>query len=49
MPTVLRPPHPQAFLTKVWWGKLCEDNDLWRIILCMLFFPLLFTGLVSFR
>lgn len=25
------------------------DNGLWRVILCMLFFPLLCTGLVSFR
>uniref|UniRef100_A0A8C9PTY9 Transient receptor potential cation channel subfamily M member 2 n=1 Tax=Spermophilus dauricus TaxID=99837 RepID=A0A8C9PTY9_SPEDA len=39
----------QAFLTKVWWGQLCVDNGLWRVILCMLAFPLLFTGLVSFR
>ncbi|XP_019480571.1 PREDICTED: transient receptor potential cation channel subfamily M member 2 isoform X3 [Hipposideros armiger] len=39
----------QAFLTKVWWGKLCVDNGLWRVLLCMAFFPLLCTGLVSFR
>ncbi|MBZ3871426.1 Transient receptor potential cation channel subfamily M member 2 [Sciurus carolinensis] len=39
----------QAFLTKVWWGQLCVDNGLWRVILCMLAFPLLFTGLISFR
>ncbi|XP_008565916.1 PREDICTED: transient receptor potential cation channel subfamily M member 2 [Galeopterus variegatus] len=39
----------QAFLTKVWWGQLCVDNGLWRVVLCMLVFPLLFTGLVSFR
>ncbi|XP_028925185.1 transient receptor potential cation channel subfamily M member 2 isoform X2 [Ornithorhynchus anatinus] len=39
----------QAFLTKVWWGQLCVDNGLWRVILCMLFFPLLYTGLISFR
>lgn len=25
------------------------DNGLWRVVLCMLFFPLLCTGLVSFR
>lgn len=49
MPTGLRPPCPQAFLTKVWWGQLCVDNSLWQIILCMLAFPLLFTGLISFR
>uniref|UniRef100_A0A8B9CL03 Transient receptor potential cation channel subfamily M member 2 n=1 Tax=Anser brachyrhynchus TaxID=132585 RepID=A0A8B9CL03_9AVES len=39
----------QAFLTKVWWGKLCIDNGLWRVIACMLFFPLLYTSLITFR
>uniref|UniRef100_A0A8C6NBL5 Transient receptor potential cation channel subfamily M member 2 n=1 Tax=Melopsittacus undulatus TaxID=13146 RepID=A0A8C6NBL5_MELUD len=39
----------QAFLTKVWWGKMCVDNGLWRVIACMLFFPLLYTGLIAFR
>uniref|UniRef100_G3T0U9 Transient receptor potential cation channel subfamily M member 2 n=1 Tax=Loxodonta africana TaxID=9785 RepID=G3T0U9_LOXAF len=39
----------QAFLTKVWWGQLCVDNGLWRVTLCMLVFPLVFTGLISFR
>ncbi|XP_040842632.1 transient receptor potential cation channel subfamily M member 2 isoform X2 [Ochotona curzoniae] len=39
----------QAFLTNVWWGQLCVDTRLWQVLLCLLFFPLLFTGLVSFR
>ncbi|XP_006898486.1 PREDICTED: transient receptor potential cation channel subfamily M member 2 [Elephantulus edwardii] len=39
----------QAFLTKVWWGKLCVENGLWRVMLCMLAFPLLFTGFILFR
>ncbi|XP_027403278.1 transient receptor potential cation channel subfamily M member 2 isoform X3 [Bos indicus x Bos taurus] len=39
----------QAYLTKVWWGQLSVDNGLWRLVLCMLVFPLLYTGLVSFR
>lgn len=45
------PPSPcsQAFLTKVWWGKLSVDNGLWRVITCMLFFPLLYTNLITFR
>ncbi|XP_058667897.1 transient receptor potential cation channel subfamily M member 2 [Ammospiza nelsoni] len=38
----------QAFLTKVWWGKLSVDNGLWRVITCMLFFPLLYTKLITF-
>nr|XP_021142078.1 transient receptor potential cation channel subfamily M member 2 isoform X3 [Columba livia] len=39
----------QAFLTKVWWGKMCVDNGLWRVIACMLFFPLLYTSFITFR
>ncbi|KAH0623928.1 hypothetical protein JD844_007134 [Phrynosoma platyrhinos] len=39
----------QAFLTKVWWGKLSVDNGMCRVIVCMLFFPLLYTGLITFR
>ncbi|XP_032628358.1 transient receptor potential cation channel subfamily M member 2 isoform X3 [Chelonoidis abingdonii] len=39
----------KAFLTKVWWGKLCVDNGLWRVILCMVFFPLIYTSFVTFR
>lgn len=50
-PVTSAPPTPssQAFLTKVWWGKMCMDNGLWRVIVCMLFFPLLYTGLITFR
>ncbi|XP_062988393.1 transient receptor potential cation channel subfamily M member 2 isoform X1 [Elgaria multicarinata webbii] len=39
----------QAFLTKVWWGKLSVDNGICQVIMCMLFFPLLYTGLITFR
>ncbi|NXU57450.1 TRPM2 protein, partial [Turnix velox] len=39
----------QAFLTKVWWGKMCVDNGLWRVVACMLFFPLVYTSLITFR
>ncbi|KAM6225119.1 transient receptor potential cation channel subfamily M member 2 isoform 2-T2 [Rhynchocyon petersi] len=39
----------QAFLTRVWWGQLCVENGLWRVMLCMLAFPLLLTGFISFR
>ncbi|XP_075793428.1 transient receptor potential cation channel subfamily M member 2 isoform X2 [Pelodiscus sinensis] len=38
----------QAFLTRVWWGKLCVDNGLWRVILCVAFFPLVCTGFLTF-
>lgn len=33
----------------MWWGQLCVDNGLWCVTLCMLAFPLLLTGLISFR
>ncbi|XP_060098023.1 transient receptor potential cation channel subfamily M member 2 isoform X3 [Heteronotia binoei] len=39
----------QAFLTKVWWGKMSVDNGICQVILCMLFFPLLYTGFITFR
>ncbi|XP_066433176.1 transient receptor potential cation channel subfamily M member 2 [Eleutherodactylus coqui] len=39
----------QAFLTRVWFGELSVDNDLWRVIVCMIFFPLLYTRLLTFR
>uniref|UniRef100_H3B0C1 Transient receptor potential cation channel subfamily M member 2 n=1 Tax=Latimeria chalumnae TaxID=7897 RepID=H3B0C1_LATCH len=38
----------QAFLTKVWWGKLSVDTKRWQLMLCMLLFPLIFTGLITF-
>uniref|UniRef100_W5MUC8 Transient receptor potential cation channel, subfamily M, member 2 n=1 Tax=Lepisosteus oculatus TaxID=7918 RepID=W5MUC8_LEPOC len=38
----------QAFLTTIWWGELTVDTKLWRVLLCMLFFPLIYTGLVTF-
>ncbi|KAL4833984.1 hypothetical protein H8958_014179 [Nasalis larvatus] len=49
IPIWKRQAEAQAFLTKVWWGQLCVDNGLWRVTLCMLAFPLLLTGLISFR
>ncbi|XP_069589865.1 transient receptor potential cation channel subfamily M member 2 [Ranitomeya imitator] len=39
----------QAFLTRVWFGELSVDNELWRIITCLIFFPLLYTRLLTFR
>ncbi|XP_078514884.1 transient receptor potential cation channel subfamily M member 2-like [Lissotriton helveticus] len=39
----------QMFLTKIWWGKLAIDNALIPLIFCIVFFPLIYTGLVSFR
>ncbi|XP_066544628.1 transient receptor potential cation channel subfamily M member 2 [Amia ocellicauda] len=39
----------QAFMTKMWFGELAEDTTIWKVLLCMLFFPLIYTGLITFR
>ncbi|XP_053312744.1 transient receptor potential cation channel subfamily M member 2-like [Spea bombifrons] len=39
----------QMFLTKTWWGKLSVENGFIQIILCMLFFPLIYSGLITYR
>ncbi|KAG8546004.1 hypothetical protein GDO81_019918 [Engystomops pustulosus] len=39
----------QTFLTKTWWGRLSVDNGFFQIILCMLLFPLIYSGLITFR
>ncbi|XP_069059375.1 transient receptor potential cation channel subfamily M member 2-like [Pleurodeles waltl] len=39
----------QMLLTKIWWGKLSVDNGLISVLMCMLIFPLIYTGLVTFR
>ncbi|KAJ8350040.1 hypothetical protein SKAU_G00251700 [Synaphobranchus kaupii] len=39
----------QALLTQIWCGELAVDNPQWKVLLCMLFFPLIYTGLLAFR
>ncbi|XP_062389614.1 transient receptor potential cation channel subfamily M member 2-like [Sardina pilchardus] len=39
----------QAYLTQIWCGELAVDTPQWRILLCMLFFPLIYTGFITFR
>ncbi|XP_043931636.1 transient receptor potential cation channel subfamily M member 2-like [Protopterus annectens] len=39
----------QAYLTKVWYGELKTETPLWRIFLCMLCLPLIYTGFITFR
>ncbi|XP_076975263.1 transient receptor potential cation channel subfamily M member 2 isoform X2 [Tamandua tetradactyla] len=39
----------QTYLTKVWWGQLSVDSGWWRVLLCVLAVPLLFTSFISFR
>ncbi|XP_053561671.1 transient receptor potential cation channel subfamily M member 2 [Bombina bombina] len=39
----------QMFLTRTWWGFLSVDNGFINILLCMLFFPLIYSGLITYR
>ncbi|KAL2081309.1 hypothetical protein ACEWY4_023162 [Coilia grayii] len=39
----------QALLTQIWCGELAVDNPQWKLLLCMLFFPLIYTGFITYR
>ncbi|KAF7658007.1 hypothetical protein LDENG_00019260 [Lucifuga dentata] len=39
----------QALLTQIWCGELTVDNPVWRVMICMIFFPLIYTGFLAFR
>ncbi|XP_040913185.1 transient receptor potential cation channel subfamily M member 2 [Toxotes jaculatrix] len=39
----------QALLTQIWCGELSVDNPVWRVMICMVFFPLIYTGFLIFR
>ncbi|XP_037542317.1 transient receptor potential cation channel subfamily M member 2 [Nematolebias whitei] len=39
----------QALLTQIWCGELSVDNRVWRVLICMVFFPLIYTGFLVFR
>ncbi|XP_070831670.1 transient receptor potential cation channel subfamily M member 2 isoform X2 [Chaetodon trifascialis] len=39
----------QAFLTQIWCGELSVENPVWRVLVCMIFFPLIYTGFLVFR
>ncbi|XP_056127350.1 transient receptor potential cation channel subfamily M member 2 [Rhinichthys klamathensis goyatoka] len=39
----------QALLTQIWFGELSVENPHWKILLCMIFFPLIYTGFLIFR
>ncbi|XP_016108589.1 transient receptor potential cation channel subfamily M member 2-like [Sinocyclocheilus grahami] len=39
----------QALLTQIWCGELSVDNPHWKVLLCMIFFPLIYTGFMTFR
>nr|XP_020445219.1 transient receptor potential cation channel subfamily M member 2-like [Monopterus albus] len=39
----------QVLLTQIWCGELSVDNPVWRVMFCMVFFPLIYTGFLVFR
>ncbi|XP_041858356.1 transient receptor potential cation channel subfamily M member 2 isoform X1 [Melanotaenia boesemani] len=39
----------QALLTQIWCGELSVGNPVWRVLICMVFFPLIYTGFLVFR
>ncbi|XP_062390193.1 transient receptor potential cation channel subfamily M member 2-like [Sardina pilchardus] len=39
----------QAHLTQIWYGELSVDTRQWRILICMLFFPLICTDFIAYR
>uniref|UniRef100_A0A3Q1FJK9 Transient receptor potential cation channel, subfamily M, member 2 n=1 Tax=Acanthochromis polyacanthus TaxID=80966 RepID=A0A3Q1FJK9_9TELE len=40
-------PGVQALLTQIWCGELSVDNPVWRVLVCMVFFPLIYTGFLD--
>uniref|UniRef100_A0A8C1M7Y9 Transient receptor potential cation channel, subfamily M, member 2 n=1 Tax=Cyprinus carpio TaxID=7962 RepID=A0A8C1M7Y9_CYPCA len=34
----------QGLLTQIWCGELSVDNPHWKVLLCMIFFPLIYTA-----
>nr|XP_029136475.1 transient receptor potential cation channel subfamily M member 2-like [Labrus bergylta] len=39
----------QALLTQIWCGELSVVNPVWRVLICMVFFPLIYTRFLVFR
>ncbi|XP_056145143.1 transient receptor potential cation channel subfamily M member 2 [Lampris incognitus] len=39
----------QARLTQIWCGELAVDNPVWKVLVCMLFAPCIYTGFLAFR
>uniref|UniRef100_A0AAR2IXG5 TRPM SLOG domain-containing protein n=1 Tax=Pygocentrus nattereri TaxID=42514 RepID=A0AAR2IXG5_PYGNA len=37
----------QALLTQIWYGEIAVDNPQWKLLLCMVFFPLIYTGFLK--
>uniref|UniRef100_A0A3B3UVA2 Transient receptor potential cation channel, subfamily M, member 2 n=1 Tax=Poecilia latipinna TaxID=48699 RepID=A0A3B3UVA2_9TELE len=39
----------QDLLTKIWCGELSVHNPVWRVLVCMVLFPLIYTRFLHFR
>ncbi|XP_045910552.1 transient receptor potential cation channel subfamily M member 2 isoform X2 [Micropterus dolomieu] len=39
----------QSLLTQIWCGELSVVNPVWRVLISIVFFPLIFTGFLVFR
>uniref|UniRef100_A0A3B3YQT6 Uncharacterized protein n=1 Tax=Poecilia mexicana TaxID=48701 RepID=A0A3B3YQT6_9TELE len=39
----------QDLLTQIWCGELSVNNPVWRVLVCMVFFPLIYTKFLAFR
>ncbi|XP_053732121.1 LOW QUALITY PROTEIN: transient receptor potential cation channel subfamily M member 2-like [Synchiropus splendidus] len=39
----------QAHLTQIWCGELSVDNPVCAVFICMIFFPLIYTGCLKYR
>ncbi|XP_054887505.1 transient receptor potential cation channel subfamily M member 2-like isoform X2 [Poeciliopsis prolifica] len=39
----------QDLLTQIWCGELSVHNPVWRVLICMIFFPLIYTKFLAFR
>ncbi|XP_059198440.1 transient receptor potential cation channel subfamily M member 2-like [Centropristis striata] len=39
----------QVLLTQIWCGELSVENPVWRVLICMVFSPLIYTGFLVYR
>ncbi|MEQ2171399.1 Transient receptor putative cation channel subfamily M member 2 [Goodea atripinnis] len=39
----------QALLTQIWCGEISVVNPVWKVLVCMVFFPLIYTKFLVFR
>uniref|UniRef100_UPI00398E70EC transient receptor potential cation channel subfamily M member 2 n=1 Tax=Pristiophorus japonicus TaxID=55135 RepID=UPI00398E70EC len=39
----------QALLTKIWWGELSVDTNTWKMLLCLVLWPIIYSNLITFR